>query len=266
MDTAFLFDAPGPRAARRTRVATVACSAALAAVAAFAVWRLGAHGELAADHWAAFTTWPIMRYLLTALLGTVQAALVAGALALPVGAVLALARLSRLRPIRLAATGYIELFRAVPLLLLIYVFLLALPAAGVRVPVFWQLVLAVSIHHTAVFAEVFRAGVLALDRGQTEAALSIGLTHGQAMRLVVIPQALRNLAPSLVSQVVTLLKDTTLGYVVSYPELLESARVLGEYTGNLLPTYLVIAALFIVVNLALTRLAHHLEKRRHAHA
>jgi glutamate transport system permease protein len=104
--------------------------------------------------------------------------------------------------------------------------------------------------------------VLALDRGQTEAAYSLGMTYWQAMRLVVVPQAVRRLTPALVSQLVRLLKDSTLGYVVSYLELLHKAQVIGEYYHSVLPAYLVAAACFVLINTALSGLANRLEKRR----
>jgi glutamate transport system permease protein len=257
-----LFDVPGPRARRRIRIATAASVLVLGALAVLMLRQFTAHGQLAAAQWRMFTDWPIIRFLLGGVGQTLLVTAVAAALALPLGALIALVRLSRSRWPRALARGYVELFRAVPLLLLLYVFLFALPRAGLTFPVFWQLVIPIVLGNAAAFAEIFRAGVLALDRGQSEAAHSLGMTYWQAMAWVVIPQAVRRLVPTLVSQLVRLLKDSTLGYVVSYLELLHKAQVLGEYYHSVLPTYLVAAACFVLINTALSALAGWLERRR----
>jgi glutamate transport system permease protein len=145
---------------------------------------------------------------------------------------------------------------------LLYVFLFGLPGVGLTFPVFWQLVIPLVLGNAAVVAEIFRAGVLSLPRGQTEAAHSLGMTHRRTMACVVVPQAVRAVSPALVSQLVRLLKDSTLGYVVNYLELLHQAKVLGEYYHAVLSTYLVAAACFIAVNAALSRAASWLEARR----
>ncbi|MDH6130667.1 glutamate transport system permease protein [Kitasatospora sp. MAA4] len=261
-ESRLLFDVPGPRARRRTWIATVCSLVLLAGALALMVRQFALHSELSASQWSVFAQWPILRFLLTGIEQTLLVTGVAAAIAFPLGAVVALARLSRGRWARWPARLYSELFRAVPLLLLLYVFLFGLPRAGVTFPVFWQLVLPVSLSNAAVVAEIFRAGVLAQDRGQAEAAYSLGMTYGQAMRWVVVPQAVRKLVPALVSQLVRLLKDSTLGYVVSYLELLHKAQVLGEYYHNVLPTYLVAAACYVLVNGLLSRTAGWLEHRQ----
>jgi glutamate transport system permease protein len=112
-----------------------------------------------------------------------------------------------------------------------------------------------------VIAEVFRAGILALPRGQSEAASALGFTRGQTMRLVVLPQAIRLIVPSLVTQVISLLKDSTLGYAASYPELMKSAENLTAYTHHLIQTYAVVALIYVVINYLLSMLARRLERR-----
>ncbi|MET7489686.1 amino acid ABC transporter permease [Streptomyces sp. NPDC005538] len=257
-----LFDPPGPRARRRIRIATAVSLIALAALLALAVRQFAAHGQLDRSQWWMFGQWPVLRFLLDGLGETLLATAVAAALAFPLGGLLALGRLSRHRWTRAVARTYVELFRSVPLLLLLYVFLFGLPGIGLTFPVFWQLVIPIVLGNAAVVAEIVRAGVLNLPRGQTEAAYSLGMTHRQTMWHVVAPQALRALVPALVSQLVRLLKDSTLGYVVSYLELLHQAKVLGEYYHAVLSTYLVAAACFIAVNAALSRTAAWLEARR----
>jgi glutamate transport system permease protein len=188
-----------------------------------------------------------------------------GVAAFPLGALLALLRLSQTRPVRWLATAWIELFRSVPLLLLIYAFLLALPRYHVNLPVFWKLVVPIVLVSSATIAEVFRAGVLALDPGQSEAGAAIGLRYWQSMRLVVLPQATRLVLPALVTQLVSLLKDSTLGYVVSYPELMHQGQTLTVYTHLLVQTYLIVAVVYVLINFALSRLAtlvdHRLQRR-----
>ncbi|MEU5959832.1 amino acid ABC transporter permease [Micromonospora parva] len=256
-----LFDEPGPRAQRRIRIATVLGAVGLAGALAAAVYQFASHGELAADRWEPFTTWPIWRYLLNGLWATVRAAAATAVLSAALGLILALGRLSTRRPLRWLAGAYVEVFRTVPTLLLIYVTLFALPQYGLNFPLFWKLVVPLVVSNSAAFAEIFRSGILALDRGQTEAGLAVGLRRGQVMALVVLPQALLQLAPSLVSQLVGLLKDTSLGFVVSYTELLYSGQVLASYTHLLIQTFLVVALIYLVVNASLSKFARVLQAR-----
>ncbi|GHB68436.1 amino acid ABC transporter permease [Streptomyces viridiviolaceus] len=260
-DDTRLFDAPGPRGRRRIAVATVASLVVFALLAAAAVRQFAAHGQLDPAKWQLFAQWPVIRYLLVSLWATVQVTVVSGLIALPLGALLALARLSGNSLLSRFAALYVEVLRAVPLLLLIYAFLLGLPAVGLRLPLFWQLVWPIVLTNAAVFAEIFRSGVRALPAGQTEAAHALGFGHWQCLRLVLLPQAVRQTAPALVGQLVRLLKDSTLGYVVSFLELLNAAKVLGEFNHSVIQSYLVVALVYVVVNLALAHTATRLERR-----
>lgn len=256
-----LFDVPGPRTRRRVRYATAVALLAVAAVVALGLRQFGENGQLAGDRWQPFAQIGYIRFLWTGLEGTLKATVMCAVLAFPIGAALALLRLARNRVVRYVATAYIELFRAVPLLLLIYAFLLALPPRGINLPIFWKLVVPITMVSAAVLAEVFRAGILALDRGQSEAAAAIGLTYWQSMRLVVLPQAVRLVVPTLVAQLVSLLKDSTLGYVVSYPELMKQGNNLTVYTHLLVQTYVIIAVVYVLINFGLSQLASALERR-----
>ncbi|GAA2901225.1 amino acid ABC transporter permease [Streptosporangium fragile] len=256
-----LFDEPGPRARRRIRVATVVGAVAVVLLAALAVRQFAANGQLAADRWAPYATWPMWRYLLGGLWATALAAVVSAALAMAAGLALALGRLSRRRWVRLPAAAYVEVVRTVPALLLVYVVLFALPRYGLDLPLFWKLVVPLAVSNAAAFAEIFRAGILSVERGQGEAGLAVGLTHGQSMRLIILPQAARRVLPSIVSQSVGLLKDTSLGFVVSYAELLYSGKVLATYNGLLIQTYIVVALIYLAVNASLSKLARVLEAR-----
>jgi glutamate transport system permease protein len=257
-----LFDEPGPRGRRRIRIATVIGLVVIAGLIAVAVLQFADHGQLDADKWRPYTTWPIWRYLLNGLWATVRAAAATAALGGVIGLVLALGRLSRRRPLRWLAGAYVEIFRTVPVLLMIYVTLFALPHYGVNLPLFWKLVAPLVVANSAAFAEIFRAGIRALPRGQSEAGLAIGLRPGQVTRLVVLPQAVVRLAPSLVSQLVGLLKDTSLGYVVSYTELLYRGQVLATFYHVLIQTFLIVALLYLVVNGSLSKVARVLQARR----
>lgn len=257
-----LAEALGPRARRRVAVASWVAGALVAAALFLGVQRLAAKNQLDGAKWDPFTRWSVVHFLLGGLENTLKAAAVAMVLAMAVGMVLALGRLARNGPVRWLAGAYVELFRALPLLLLIFFFFLALPRYGVRLSVFWYLVMALVVYNGAVMAEIFRSGILSLDRGQSEAAMSLGMTYWQTMLLVVVPQAVRRMAPALVSQLVTLLKDTALGYVITYKDLLSRAKETGEFFSAPLQALVVVALVYIAVNSALSRAAGALEVRQ----
>ena len=256
-----LFDAPGPAGRRRIRIATVVTVLVIAGVIALAVREFADNGQLAAERWTPFGQLSYIRFLWDGLRGTLLAAGVSALISFPAGALFGLLRISVHRPVRWVAGVYVELFRAVPLLLLIYAFLLGLPRFGINLPIFWKLVVPIVIVNTAVLAELVRAGIGAVDRGQSEAGEAIGLRRGQVLRLIVLPQAVRLIVPTLVTQLTTLLKDTTLGYVVSYPELMKQGNNLTVYTHLLIQTFLIIAVVYVVINFALSQLAHALDRR-----
>jgi glutamate transport system permease protein len=259
-----LFDVPGPRGRRRIRLATAVSAVVVAVLVAAGVRQFAINGQLDWDLWQPYTTWPMIRFLLQGLFGTAEAAVVAVALAMALGMLLALGRLSSRRVVRWPAYGYIELVRMIPGLLLIYVMLFALPQYGLRFPVYWELVIPLSVSNAAAFAVIFRTGILSLERGQAEAGLAVGLTYGQTMRFVVLPQAIRRLLPSIISQSVGLLKDTSMGFVVSYSELLYRGEIAANLTGHLIQAYIIVAVIYLVVNGALSRVAWTLEKRERA--
>ncbi|TNU73578.1 amino acid ABC transporter permease [Miniimonas arenae] len=256
-----LFDTQGPRGRATVRIVTMLSVVAAFALAALVYWQLYRTGQLAPSKWRTFIQPGTLRYFADALRNTALAALGAAAIGLPLGLVLALGRLSRRRWLRLPSTAVIELFRAVPVLLVIYVLMFALPAYGIRLSIYAKLVIPIGLCAAAVLAEVFRAGVLAVPRGQTEAGLAVGLREGLVMRIVVFPQALRMVIPALVAQSVVVVKDTAFGYVVSYPELMQSGKVLVANTNDLIQTYLVITLVYVVVNVLISAFAQRLERR-----
>ncbi|MEO7197723.1 MAG: amino acid ABC transporter permease [Solirubrobacterales bacterium] len=257
-----LADALGPKAKRRVLIISIVTGIGLLGMLAIAVQRLADKDQLEWEKWKPFTEWKPIQFLLGGLGNTLKAAAVAMVLAIVVGAGLALARLSRTAPVRWLALVYMEFFRGVPLILLILFTFFALPKYGIDMTQYRALVLALTLYNSAMLGEVFRAGILSLDRGQTEAANAIGLTYWQGMGLVIIPQAARRMIPAIVSQLITLLKDTSLGYVISYEELLRRGRISGEFFKNPLQAYFFVALLYIAVNFTLSRAARRLEIRQ----
>ena len=262
MTATVLADALGPRARRRVLVASLVTGALIVALLAAAVNRFADNGQLAEEKWRPLTEWAVLRFYLGGLGNTVRAAFTAMGIALAIGGLVALARLARNRPQRWLGTIYVEFFRGLPLYLLILFCWLGLPRLDIRLDVFWYLVIGLSVYNSAVLAEIFRAGILSLDRGQTEAAYSIGLGYWQAMGLVVIPQAVRRMVPAIVSQLVTLLKDTSLGVIIFYEELLRRARINAEFFQNNVHSLALAALIYIAVNSTLSLVATRLEARQ----
>ena len=263
MSEAVLYDVAGPRSRRRILVGSVVGLLVIAAILGLAVARLAAKGALEADLWQVLTQNDVQRLLGRGLAATLRAALFAMALSMLVGALLAVGRLSRRRWLAGLAGGWVELFRGLPLLLMILFVFLGLPALGVTVSTFWALVAGLTLYNSAVLGEIFRAGILSLPRGQTEAAYAIGLRQGQTLRIILLPQAIRRMLPALVSQLVTLLKDTSLGFVIGYTELLRNGRTGVEFLGGKysIPIYTAIAVIYIAVNGSLSLLASWLDRR-----
>ncbi|MFI9603381.1 amino acid ABC transporter permease [Streptomyces sp. NPDC052043] len=265
-DTTGLFDAPGPRARRRILIVTAAAFVLLAGIVALLLTRLAGRGQLEPERWAILfdPSTGVPSTLLNALWSTLQAAALGMVLSLAVGALLAVARLSRNRLVRWPATVLVQFFRGVPLLLLILFAYLALPTLGVDIGVLPTLLLGLVAYNSTVLCEVLRAGVLSVGRGQREAGLSLGLTEGQVLRSILLPQAVRRMLPTIVSQLVILLKDTSLGFVIGYSELLRSGRSLVEFYGNryALQIYLTVAVLYIAVNFTVSLVADRLARRR----
>jgi glutamate transport system permease protein len=263
MSEAVLYDVAGPRSRRRILAGSVVGLLVIAGILGLAVARLAAKGAFEADLWQVLTQNDVQRLLGRGLAATLRAALLAMALSMLVGALLAVGRLSRRSWLAGLAGGWVELFRGLPLLLMILFVFLGLPAVGVTVSTFWALVAGLTLYNSAVLGEIFRAGILSLPKGQTEAAYAIGLRRGQTLRIILLPQAIRRMLPALVSQLVTLLKDTSLGFVIGYSELLRNGRTAVEFLGGRysIPIYTAIAVIYIAVNGSLSLLAGWLDRR-----
>ena len=257
-----LFDNPGPRTRVRHRIYTVIVLLVLAVLLAAALRQLWIKEMITPDQWEAFAEPQIISGLLEDLvLGTLASAVVAIALAVTFGAVFAAGRLSDRAWIRWPSWAIVEFFRAVPVLLMIFVMFFGF---GSTLGTFWSLVLALMLYNGSVLAEIFRAGMLAVPRGQSEAAYAIGMTKSQVMRMILAPQALRSMLPAIISQCVVALKDTALGFAIGAVGIVN----VGERI-YLAPTYdnpfavgIVLAAVFIVINYSLGKLAEYVEGRQ----
>ena len=262
--TSVLFDAPGPRARVRYRIFAVIGVLALLGVIAFVGWRFYDSGQFTAKKWEWLQFKQVQEDLVKALLATLQAFAAGAVLALTFGAIFAAGRLSDHRWVRYVSAFIVELFRAIPLLIMMFIFYYGLPVTGVKLTPYVAVVLGLMLYNGSVLAEVFRAGVLALPRGQAEAAYALGMRKTQVMTFILIPQALRSMTPVIVSQLVVLLKDTALGFLITYDELLHYANFIGgkpEFGRPFIPTAMVVGAMYITMCLLLTWLATYLQKR-----
>lgn len=262
MSVPALYDAAGPRGRRRIAAGSAVGVAVIGALLALAAARLAGKGAFDAELWRVLTRGDVQRLLGRGLLATLQAAGIAMALSIGLGALLAVGRLSRRAWVARPAGAWVQLFRGLPLLLLIFFVFLGLPRLGLDVPTRWALIIGLTLYNSAVIGEIFRAGILSLPRGQTEAAFAIGLGRGQTLRLILLPQAVRRMLPALVSQLVTLLKDTSLGFVIGYTELLRNGRSGVEFLGGRysIPIYTGIAVAYIGVNASLSATARLLDR------
>jgi len=259
-----LYDVPGPRAKVRNRTLNVVVIVLVLGLLAWIGYRLNATGQFESRRWIQFQYSSIQSQLLDGLLATLKAAGLAAVLALLFGAVFAAARISEHKWVRVPATFVIELFRAIPLLILMFFFYYGSLQFKLGLTPFWAVVLGLMLYNGSVLAEIFRAGIAAVPKGQREASYAIGLRKNQVVRLVLLPQAISAMLPAIVSQLVVLLKDTSLGFIITYPELLYVGKQMGgrlQYGFPYIPTYIVIAIIYIGLCSLLSVLARYLEGR-----
>ncbi|GAA4737829.1 amino acid ABC transporter permease [Nocardioides endophyticus] len=255
--TSVLFDIPGPRTRRRHRMYAVVAGLALLALAAWFLKVLNDNGELAYELWEPFLTPAYIEVLWQGLLDTLAMAALAVLLAVVLGAVLGVGKLSDHRAVRVPSWLVVEFFRAVPLLLLI-IFLFLGP---LRLSPYWSVVVGLTLYNGAVLAEIFRAGVLAVPKGQAEAAYAIGMRKTQVMMQIQLPQAVKIMIPAIISQCVVALKDTSLGFYVLAPGLTTVGRRIWIEFGNQFQTAVVLSAIYILCNLVLTALATWVQRK-----
>jgi glutamate transport system permease protein len=262
-----LYDHPGPRAKARNRILTVVFGVLLLALLYWIFRQFDKKDLWAAALWKPFLraeTWTA--YILPGLWGTVKAAALAMVFSLVFGLVFAVGRLSDHRWVRVPAGVVVEFFRAVPLLLLIFFIFYGVPFLTQQpMPPLWAVVAGLTLYNGSVLAEAFRAGIRAVPTGQSEAAYAIGMRKNQVMREILIPQAARSMLPVIVSQLVVLVKDTALGYIIGYTELLQNGvNTLAANipnVGGVVAAAIVAAIIYIILNASLTALAGWLERR-----
>ncbi|RKN37279.1 amino acid ABC transporter permease [Streptomyces hoynatensis] len=262
-----LYDAPGPRARRWHAVYAVVFVLLFLALAWWVYGELDDKHQLDGEKWEPFindgNVWTT--FLLPGLRKTLEAAGLALVIALPLGAIFGIGRLSDHWWIRRPCDVVVEFFRAIPVLLMI-VFANEAYAQWSTVDrdirPMYALVTGLVLYNASVLAEIVRAGVLSLPRGQEDAGRALGLRKGQIMTNVLLPQAVTAMLPAIISQLVVIVKDTTLGgAILSYQELLSAARLISSNYSNTIAAYTVAAAIFVVINFLLSQLAGWLERR-----
>ncbi|CDR05703.1 amino acid ABC transporter permease [Streptomyces iranensis] len=257
--TSALYDVPGPHTRRRHRMYALAGTAVLLVLLGWIVYLLIHTGQFAYRKWMPFEYKGIQELLLNGLAGTLKAFGMAAVLSLALGGVLAAGRLSEHRPLRWVATLVVEFFRAMPVLVMIFFVFVAL-----RVQPLPALVTGLTLYNGSVLAEVFRAGVNSVDRGQREAAYSLGLRKTQVMMSVLVPQGVRAMLPAIISQLVVALKDTSLGFLITYEEFLHAGKLIAsnlDYDLPFIPVVMVISPIYIGMCMLLSWFANWVAKR-----
>lgn len=259
-----LYDAPGPRARVRNLIIGLGFGLVLIGAVVAVLLTMNSKGQLVWEKWEPFTigtTWTT--YILPGLWGTLRAAVVSIVLALLLGFVLGIGRLSDHRAIRWVSGTIVEIFRAVPVLMLMLFAYAAFAQYNVFPSgqlAFFAVVLGLTLYNGSVIAEIIRSGIQSLPKGQLEASSALGLRKSQAMRLILLPQAIAAMLPALISQMVVALKDTALGYAIGYIEVVRSSQNIASYYRNYLPALIVIAIVMIAINFALSALATNIER------
>ena len=253
-----LYDVPGPKARRVSLIGSIVGGVAIAGLLWWAITVLAKQGIFEAERWAVFQIPDVWVLIGNGILATLSAAAVAAVIAFPLGLVLCLMRISDVAWIRIPTRIVLEFLRGMPVVLMMFFVLLVFATGS-----FTAVVAGLVLYNSAIFAEIIRAGIQSLPKGQREAGLAIGLTSFASRRSIELPQAIRRMLPSLVAQLVVLLKDTSLGYIVSYEELLRKVQIMADFLGPdyLFPVFFVAAAIYIAINFSVSRLAIWIEKR-----
>ncbi|AOP49001.1 amino acid ABC transporter permease [Streptomyces lydicus] len=258
--TTALYDVPGPRTRARHRLYGIGATVAILALVGWVLYLLFATGQFTAAKWTPFLYKGIQELLLNGLANTLKAFVIAAVLSLALGAVLAVGRLSAHRTLRWVCTLVVEFFRAMPLLVMIFFIYVALQVAPLP-----ALVAGLTLYNGSVLAEVFRSGVNAVDRGQREAAYALGMRKTQVMTHVLVPQAVRAMLPAIISQLVVALKDTSLGFLITYEEFLHAGKLIAsnlDYDLPFIPVVMVISPVYIGMCMLLSWLANWVSRRQ----
>jgi len=253
-----LYDVPGPKARRVSLIGSIIGVIAIAGLLWWAISILAQQGIFEPQRWAVFQIPDVWVLIGNGIGATLTAAAVAAVIAFPLGLVLCLMRISDVAWIRIPTRIVLEFLRGMPVVLMMFFVLLVFATNS-----FVAVVAGLVLYNSAIFAEIIRAGIQSLPKGQREAGLAIGLTSFASRRSIELPQAIRRMLPSLVAQLVVLLKDTSLGYIVSYEELLRKVQIMADFLGPdyLFPVFFVAAAIYIAINFSVSRLAIWIERR-----
>ena len=258
----YLYEAPGPHTRKRIRIFTGIAILGLLALLGLIIRQFSETGQFNAKYWSFFAKWTTWRFLGEGLLTTLEAALTGSAISFTLGFLLMRGKLQG-KIIRGISSFLIEFTRGVPTLLFIYFFFLVVPKTGWKPSAFWKITLPCAISACGVVAEALRSGVNAVPRGQREAALSLGMSERRTFYRVVFPQAFRFVIPSLIAELVIVLKDTTFAYVVSCADLMQNAKVLISNYDAMLSIYLVVAVIYILINYLLNTLSERIAGSQH---
>lgn len=258
-----LFDVPGPKARARYTYLNIITVLVVVGAIAFVLFRFYESGQFTAKKWEIFTFPLVQQKFLEAIGATLSAFGVAAIGSLLLGILLAFGRLSDTKWLSLPCYWFTELFRAVPLLILMMIMYYGLPSAGVKgITPFIAVVVGLILYNGSVLAEAFRAGIESLPKGQREAGMAIGLSGGQVLRIILLPQAVRTMLPVIIAQLVVIMKDTALGFLITYDEILKYANFLGsqgQYGSPVVPALMVAAAIYVSLCLILSGLAKFTE-------
>ena len=264
MAASVLYDQPGPRAKVRNRILAVITIVVVAAIVWFIISQFAAAGQFAPQKWAFLQSPRIMQGFMQGAINTLTAFGLAAVLSLALGFILAVGRLSDHAWVRAIFSFLVETFRAIPLLILMMLLYYGLPTIDIKLTPFTAVVIALTAYNGSVLAEAIRAGVVSLPKGQAEAAYAVGMRKYQVMTLILLPQAVKSMLPVIISQLVVALKDTALGFVITYQELLYQVKLVGNqisYGYPLIPAAIVGAVMYIGLCLILSGVARYAEYR-----
>ncbi|MGW7074215.1 amino acid ABC transporter permease [Streptomyces sp. NPDC054871] len=259
-DSTALYDVPGPKTERRHKLYGLLSTVVLLALLGWILYLLFDTDQFTETKWMPFEYKGIQELLLRGLGNTLKAFAISAVLALALGGLLAMGRLSEHRPVRWLATLFVEFFRAMPVLVMIFFVFVAL-----KVQPLPALVTGLTLYNGSVLAEVFRSGVNSVERGQRESAYALGMRKTQVMSYVLVPQALRAMLPAIISQLVVALKDTSLGFLITYEEFLHAGKLIAsnlDYDLPFIPVVLVISPIYIGMCMLLSWFAQWVSKRQ----
>ncbi|BAU87079.1 glutamate permease [Streptomyces laurentii] len=254
-----LYDIPGPRTRRRHLTYGLIGTVVILGLIAWIVYLLFDTGQFTSTKWSPFLYKGIQELLLRGLGNTLKAFAYASVLSLVLGGILAVGRLSEHRVFRWTSTLLVEFFRAMPVLVMIFFIFVAL-----KVQPLPALVAGLTLYNGSVLAEVFRTGIGAVARGQREAAYALGMRKTQVMTYVLVPQAVRAMMPAIISQLVVALKDTSLGFLITYEEFLHAGKLIAsnlDYDLPFIPVVMVISPIYIGMCMLLSWFATWVAKR-----